>query len=136
MSIFGKSLKELTRERNKLVSEREAHADRLAMQMAPVEAYTKELTPIGLKICELDHKIRMKTPYSELIRRRDELRHAISRSPAGIERTFLDSELLSLEALLSNPRTAPISWKHAAIFFAVVAAMVVLPELIVDWLAP
>ena len=135
--MFGTSLRRLEEELAALDAEISRHAMALVRNGASPEQLLAELKPLTTRSVELKDRIRRKTPWRRLQARRDELQRALATMPESRERQGMKLELLQLDIYLThNLRRKPMTLAAFVLFAAVVFVMVVLPPLLVDWLAP
>ncbi len=135
--MFGSSLRQLEHELSTLDAQIARHAMALVRGGATPEELLDQLKPLTTRSVELKDRIRRKTPWRRLSARRDELVRALPAMPDGMERSRAELELAQLDLhMLANPRRRPMTLTAFVLFAAVVFVMVVLPPLVVDWLAP
>lgn len=135
--MFGPSLKALQRELAELDSAINARASELVQDGTSPEHLLADLHPMTTAKVELRRRIRQKTPWRTLAKRRDELKRTLAALPPGRERQRAEIEFLDLDSYLTlNPKRRPMTLIALVLFAAVVFVMVVLPPLVVDWLAP
>lgn len=140
MRVGGPSLNQLRAERDALQYAIDVEAARLAAQQTPADRYATALMPLTSQLVEIRHRILLKTPAREAMARCRELeRLTAAGAGAGAvgtaaEQYALASELRDLQLHFSSARRRPLTWKAVLALVAVVAAMVFLPGLIVDWL--
>lgn len=130
MRVGRRSLTQLRADRDALQYAIDVEAARLAAQQTPADRCAEALMPLTSRLVEIRHQILLKTPARELMARCRELERLTS-APGHYA---LESELRDLHLHFSHPRRRPLTLKVLMIFVAVVAAMVFLPRLIVDWL--
>jgi hypothetical protein len=136
MRVGGPSLNQLRAERDALQYAIDVEAARLAAQQTPADRYATALMPLTSRLVEIRRRILLKTPAREAMARCRELERLTAAGMGGTaaEQYALASELRDLQLHFSSPRRRPLTWKVLLALVAVVAAMVFLPGLIVDWL--
>lgn len=136
MRVGRPSLTQLRADRDALQYAIDVEAARLAAQQTPADRYAEALMPLTSRLVEIRRQILLKTPARESMARCRELERLTSAPGrrSASEHYALESELRDLHLHFSTPRRRPLTLKVLMIFVAVVAAMVLLPRLIVDWL--
>jgi len=136
--MFRKSIRSLQEELQDLESQSESEARVLVGRGVNSDQLVEGLLPISRKVVALRDQIRHRTPWKELVARRDKVQKQLNAipSPAELERSELQAELSSLELYLEFSRRKPLTLKTFLLLAAIVSAMVFGPQLIVDWLAP
>ncbi|GAA5079429.1 hypothetical protein [Lysobacter panacisoli] len=135
--MFGPSRATLERQLAELESAISARGLALVGDGATPERLLADLHPLTTRSVELKRRIRQKTPWRTLAKRRDELKRTLAALPPGRERQRAEIEFLDLDSYLTlNPKRRPMTLIALVLFAAVVFVMVVLPPLVVDWLAP
>lgn len=138
MGLFGRSPTHLRDELAQLEAAVESKASELSAARTPAEQYPGELLLLTTRLAELRAKIRARTPWRELTARRDQLHAQLqSLDPSDWRRLRIEREASDLDDYLTrNTRRRPMSAKALMVFAAIVLAAVVLPKLIIGWLAP
>ncbi|WP_422507085.1 hypothetical protein [Stenotrophomonas sp. GZD-301] len=131
-------MNQLRAERDALQYAIDVEAARLAAQQTPADRYATALMPLTSQLVEIRHRILLKTPAREAMARCRELERLAAAGAGAVgtaaEQYALASELRDLQLHFSSARRRPLTWKAVLALGAVVAAMVFLPGLIVDWL--
>lgn len=157
MLIFGKSVNTLIKERDALQTVIDAKAGELAAKYTDQGYLVSQLMPFTTEMQRIKRAIRDRTPLSELKEHLEQLREGLKTLPPldhsdlshlslgdigtqlqlRSQRMALESEIMEIDYYLKfSSRHEPLTWKSALIIFAIVAALVVLPNVIVRWLSP
>ena len=135
--MFGPSRKQLENELAGLKAKVEQRAMRLVADGATPQRLLAELAPWTERQVALQERILRKTPWRELESRLKELDRALAKMPECVERRRMQLERTKLALhLTTNTRRRPLTLAAFVLFAAVVFVMVVLPPLVVEWLAP
>ena len=130
MSFFPRTLKSLLKEKAELEAQLDAKSASLAaLGPITVEISQKELTPLTLPLVHLERRIRDKTPWKQLVARRDELRKTLeSSSPEDANTFYLRHDLASLDLYLeiSSSRRKPVTALQLAVVFGIPALLLAL----------
>jgi hypothetical protein len=123
MAIFSKSLKQLLQEKAELEAILDAKWAALAQEgPISVEAATTSFRAEHLALVALKNRIREKTPRTELVARRDELRRILgSGPPTDAESAMLRAELITLDLHLEAPYRKQVTLRDVAIVFGIPA---------------
>lgn len=135
--MSGTSLRRLEEELAGLEADIAHRAMELVRGGASPEELLVQLKPLTTRSVELKDRIRDATPWHRLRARRHELQRMLAALPEGIEHRSAQRELMQLNLHLhGHPRRRPMTLLALLVFATVVCAMVVVPPLVVDWLAP
>lgn len=138
MGLIGKSLDELRAEHDALQARIRAEAMGLVGAGTPNDRLVGQLRPLTTELVALKRKILLKTPRPALLARVEELERLTASLPPhpSPDDVLLKSELANIKRHLEDAGRDALTLKSFLAFVIFVTAVVYVPRLVADWLAP
>jgi uncharacterized coiled-coil DUF342 family protein len=135
--MFGKSIQSLQEELRDLKSQSDSKAMDLVGRGVNSDQVVKDLMPINRRVVALRNQIRRKTPWKELVARRDEVQKKLNTlSPSNqLEKLQLQAEFADLDHYLKFSKRKPVTW-ITLLLFAAILLFIFGSRLIIDMVAP